>query len=62
MEPDFRQFSICLMTDEGRLRVLFHSDSREQCEHKLDEYEEMFPNGIVDIYPRSFMLNAELDD
>ncbi len=50
------------MTDEGRLRVLFHSDSREQCEHKLDEYEEMFPNGIVDIYPRSIMVNAELDD
>ena len=50
------------MTDEGRLRVLFHSDSREQCEQKFDEYEEMFPNGIVDIYPRSIMLNAELDD
>ena len=62
MEPDFRRFSVCLMTDEGRLRVLFHSDSYEQCEHKLDEYEEMFPNGIVDIYPRSIMLNAELDD
>jgi hypothetical protein len=50
------------MTDEGRLRVLFHSDSREQCERKFDEYEEMFPNGIVDIYPRSIMLNAEMDD
>jgi len=62
MEPDFRRFSLCLMTNEGRLRVLFHSDSREQCERKFDEYEEMFPNGIVDIYPRSIMVNAELDD
>jgi hypothetical protein len=50
------------MTNDGRLRVLFHSDSYQQCERKFDEYEEMFPNGIVDIYPRSFMLNAELDD
>jgi hypothetical protein len=50
------------MTNDGRLRVLFHSDSYEQCERKLDEYEEMFPNGIVDIYPRSIMVNAELDD
>jgi len=62
MEPDFRRFSLCLMTNDGRLRVLFHSDSYQQCERKFDQYEEMFPNGIVDIYPRSFMLNAELDD
>lgn len=50
------------MTDEGRLRVLFHSDSKEQCERKLDGYWEMFPNGYVDIYSRSTMLNSELDD
>ena len=62
MKPDFRQFSVCLMTDEGRLRVLFHSDSKEQCESKLEGYWEMFPNGYVDIYPRSIMLNSELDD
>ena len=49
------------MTCEGRLKVLFHSDSYAQCDLKLDQYAEMFPNNIVDIYPRSVMLGVEVE-
>jgi hypothetical protein len=60
MVPNFRCFSLCLMTAEGKLKVLFHSDSYEQCNLKLEHYVEMFPLGLVDIYSRGVMLNAEV--
>ncbi len=60
MVPEFRRFSLCLLTAEGKLSILFHSDSREQCDLKLDYYADMFPKGIVDIYSRSCMQNIEV--
>jgi len=57
-----RAFSVCVMTDDGRLRVLFQTDSPEQADEKLDHYADMFPNALVDVYPRSIMLNVELAD
>ena len=61
MLPEFRCFSLCLMTCEGKLKVLFHSDSYAQCDLKLEHYAEMFPNSLVDIYPRSVMLGVEVE-
>lgn len=49
------------MTCEGKLKVLFHSDSFDQCDLKLEHYAEMFPNSLVDIYPRSVMLGVEVE-
>ena len=60
--PDFRAFSVCLMNDEGKLRILFHSDSYEQCDEKLDHYSDMFPNALVDIYKRDVLQNCVLAD
>ncbi len=60
--PDHRRFSVCLMTGEGTLRILFHSDSYDQCDEKLDYYSEMFPNAIVDIYKRDVLQNCVLAD
>ena len=59
---DPRRFSVCLMTDEGKLRILFHSDSYEQCDEKLDYYSDLFPCAFVDIYKRDVLLNCELAD
>ena len=58
--PDPRRFSVCLMTDDGRLKILFHSDSYDQCDQKLDHYCDMFPTALVDIYKRDVLLNCEL--
>jgi hypothetical protein len=56
--PDFRRFSVCLLTNEGELSILFHSDDYNQCDSKLDHYCDMFPNGIVDIYKRDVLQNC----
>jgi hypothetical protein len=56
--PNFRAFSVCLMTNDGELKILFHSDSYEQCDCKLDYYCDMFPNGFVDIYKRDVLQNC----
>ena len=60
--PDFRAFSVCLMNAEGKLRILFHSDSYDQCDEKLDHYSDMFPNALVDIYKRDVLQNCVLAD
>jgi hypothetical protein len=60
--PDFRRYSVCLMTNDGRMRILFHSDSYDQCDAKLDHYCDMFPNALVDIYKRDVLQNCVLAD
>lgn len=57
-----RRFSVCLMTNEGHLKVLFHSDCYDQCDLKLDDYCDMFPNALVDIYKRDVLENCILAD
>ena len=46
----------------GKLRILFHSDSYDQCDEKLDHYSDMFPNALVDIYKRDVLQNCVLAD
>ena len=58
----FRAYVVGLMTDDGRIRVLFHSDSYDQADLKLDHYADMFPNAMVDIYSRADLLSCELAD
>ena len=50
------------MTNEGHLKVLFHSDCYDQCDLKLDDYCDMFPNALVDIYKRDVLENCILAD
>jgi len=48
------------MTDNGQLKILKGFDTYYKADEVVENYSEQFPLGIVDIYSRSFLNNAEV--
>jgi hypothetical protein len=59
LDHQFRQFSICSLVDDGRLKIHFWSDNYEECDKRLEKYWGMFPNAVIDIYDREDMIKAD---
>jgi|GWRWMinimDraft_9_1066018.scaffolds.fasta_scaffold35218_2 hypothetical protein len=57
----FEPWNICLLTDHGTLKVLDCFDTYQQADQQLDKWEDHYHFGIVDIYSRGFLLNAEVE-
>jgi hypothetical protein len=53
-------WAICLMTDDGQLKILKGFDTYYKADEVVENYSEQFPSAIVDIYSRSFLNNAEV--
>jgi hypothetical protein len=57
----FDPWNICLMTDDGTLRILECFDTYAQADEQVDTWQDRYASGFVDIYSRSFLLNAEVE-
>ena len=49
------------MTDSGTLRILECFDTYAQADEQVDTWQDRYASGFVDIYSRSFLLNAEVE-
>ena len=58
---NYDPWSICRMTDCGHLVVLAGFDTYAKADEVSDDYAEQYPDGLVDIYSRGFLLNCEVD-
>ena len=56
----FDPWSVCLMTDNGHLKVLEGFDTYYKADEVVETYCDQYPSAIVDIYSRSFLLNCEV--
>jgi hypothetical protein len=57
----FENYSVCLMTDHGTLKVLEGFTTYQQADNQLDKWVYKYSDGLVDIFSRGVLVNCEVE-
>jgi len=57
----FENYSVCLMTDHGTLKVLEGFTTYQQADNQLDKWVDKYSDGLVDIFSRGVLVNCEVE-